>query len=136
METFNLFISHSWRHGDTYDRLINLLRQRSYFDFKDYSVPKDDPIHNAPTSSQLREAIKDRMRTCGVVLIMCGVYATYSKWINEEMDLTKNGFSRPKPIIGIKPRGYERLSTVVQEAADELVGWNTESIIDAIRKLG
>ena len=26
MKTYNLFISHSWRYADQYDRLINLLR--------------------------------------------------------------------------------------------------------------
>ncbi len=136
MRTYNLFISHSWSYRDAYDGLISLLRGKPYFRFKDYSVPKDDPIHNAPTVTQLREAIKNQMQPCSVVLIMAGVYATYSKWIHEEIDLAKKGFTSPKSIIAIKPRGSERLSTVVQEAANKIVGWNTDSIVEAIRELG
>ena len=136
MRTYNLFISHTWSYGDAYDRLINLLRLRRYFRFKDYSVPKYDPIHDAPTVTQLRKAIKNQMQPCSVVLIMAGIYATYSKWIQEEIDLAKNGFSSSKPIIAIKPRGSEKRSSIVREAVAKTVGWNTDSIVAAIRELG
>ena len=92
MKTYNLFISHSWRYTDAYERLIRLLRNRPYFAFRDYSVPKDDPIHGANNDAQLRKAIRDQMTPCHVVLIMAGVYSTYSKWINIEIDLAKGGF--------------------------------------------
>ena len=38
-----------------------LLRAKSYFEFADYSVPRDDPIHNARTVSKLRQAIRNKM---------------------------------------------------------------------------
>ena len=62
MRTYHLFISHSWNYGDQYDRLINLLQERSYFEFKDYSVPQDDPIHNAGTAADLTESIVGAIR--------------------------------------------------------------------------
>ena len=136
MKTYNLFISHSWRYVDTYTRLVALLKERPYFDFKDYSVPPNDPIHNAANETNLRMAIRAQMMPCHVVLIMAGVYATYSKWINIEIDLAKKGFSTAKPIIAIRPRGAERVSTTVSAAADKIVGWNTESVVSAIRELG
>ena len=75
------------------------------------------------------------MRLCHVVLILAGVYATYSKWINIEIDLAKEGFTHAKPIIAIRPWGNERISERVQLAADRVVGWNTESVVGAIRDL-
>ena len=136
MKTYNLFISHSWSYSENYDRLISLLNSRTYFSFRDYSVPKDDPVHDADNEDELREAITNHMRPCHVILIMAGVYSTYSKWIKEEIDIAKNGFSSPKPIIAIKPWGNTNMSTVVTEAADEIVNWNTESIVAAIRRQG
>ena len=44
---YNLFISHSWTYGDSYDRLIEMLDDAPNFYYKDYSVPKNSPIHNA-----------------------------------------------------------------------------------------
>ncbi len=134
MRTHNLFISHSWTYADQYDRLVNLLSERSYFSFKNYSVPKDDPIHNVGTDAQLREAIRRQMVPCGVVLILAGVYASYSKWIDIEIKLAE-GFQQGKPIIAIEPWGSQRTSARVKQAADRIVKWNTESVVKAIREL-
>ena len=133
MRTFNVFISHSWTYGDAYDRLVNLLQARPDFQFRNYSVPRDDPIHNARTDAELREAILRQMTPCSAVLILAGVYATYSKWINIEIDLAKRGFMYPKPIVAIRPWGSQRTSVPVREAADIEVGWNTESVVSAIQ---
>lgn len=76
--TYSIFLSHSWSYGDTYEKLMNLLKDRPYFSFKDHSVPKNDLIHNAPNSQELYDAIKRQITPCHVVLVMAGVYATYS----------------------------------------------------------
>ena len=136
MRTFNLFISHSWAYSDAYNRLIGLLDRRSYFSFRDYSVPKGDPIHDAGADAQLRQAIRNHMSPSSVVIILAGVYASYSKWINIEIDLAQNGFVYSKPILAVRPRGNVRIFSVVSRAADEIVSWNTESVVAAIRRLG
>ena len=135
MPTHHLFISHSWNYSGQYENLIQLLRQRAYFDFRDYSVPRNSPIHDAGTDAQLREAIRKQMAPCGVVLVLAGVYATYSKWIDKEIQLAKNGFASPKPIVAIEPWGSEKTSAQVKLAAARVVGWNTESVVRAIREL-
>lgn len=38
-----------------------------------------------------------------------------------------------KKIIAIEPWGAERTSVIVKFAADQVVKWNTDSIISAIR---
>ncbi|MFV1654376.1 MULTISPECIES: TIR domain-containing protein [unclassified Phaeobacter] len=131
---YNLFISHSWAYGDAYDKLSAMLRAAPRFEYKDYSVPKNDPIHNAPNAALLRKAISDQMRYASVVLIMAGKYATYSKWINEEIKLAQTAFPTKKPIIAITPWGAQQISSTVRDAADEIVGWSTSSIADAIRR--
>lgn len=134
MKQYNIFISHSWAYGDAYDKLIKMLNDDPRFSFKDYSVPKDDPIHNAPNSAQLSKAIQDQMRFCDVIIILAGVYSTYSSWINKEIDIAK-GFTNPKPILAIEPWASEKTSTVVKDNADKIVKWNTSSIVSGIRDL-
>lgn len=130
---YNLFISHSWSYGDQYSRLVELLNAAPNFEYKNYSVPKDNPIHNAPYDWQLRAAIKEQMSHASCVLVLAGVYSTYSKWINIELDLAQTGFNTPKKIIAIEPWGLERTSTVVKTSANTIVKWQTSSIIKAIR---
>ncbi len=133
-KTYYIFISHSWSYTDAYEKLKNLLDKRPYFIYADYSIPKDDPVHTA-SDRVLYEAILNKMRPCHIVLVMAGVYSTYSKWINKEIQAAKKGFLNPKPIIGIKPWAQTNVSSVVAQNADKLVGWNTESIVSAIRDI-
>jgi MTH538 TIR-like domain (DUF1863). len=116
-----------------YERLLNLLNQDTNFSYKNYSVPRNDPIHNAVNQQQLKDAIKNQMSYASCVLVLAGVYSTYSKWINIEIDLAKNGFSTPKKIIAIQPWGAERTSSTVKDAADMIVNWQSSSIIQAIK---
>ncbi|MBU3668917.1 MAG: molecular chaperone Tir [Candidatus Taylorbacteria bacterium] len=134
MRHYNIFISHSWAYGDAYDKLIKMLDDDPRFNYKDYSVPKDDPIHDAPNSYALSQAIQNQMRFCDVIIILAGVYSTYSDWINKEIALAK-GFTNPKPILAIEPWASEKTSSVVKNNADKIVKWNTSSIVNGIREL-
>ena len=87
--TYNLFISHSWSYSDAYEKLIKLLDSAPYFSYKNFSVPKNDQIHNAPNQALLYEAIKRQIAPTHVVLILAGVYATYSKWIDKEIRIAR-----------------------------------------------
>lgn len=132
MNTHNLFISHSWKYGNQYDNLITLLQNRPFFSFKNHSVPESNPITGARTDKQLEQAIENKVRSSSVVVIMTGVYSTYSKWINKEIMIAKR---LGKPILAVKPYGSINMSTTVREAADEICNWSTESVVSAIRRL-
>ncbi|CAI8924589.1 MULTISPECIES: TIR domain-containing protein [Pseudomonas] len=131
MQTYHLFISHSWNYPHAHDNLVRLLNARPDFTYKNFSVPPDKPIVGAKTDKQLEEAIEDKIRPCSAVLIMAGMYSTYSKWINKEIEIAKR---MGKVIIAIKPFGAERISKVVRDAAHSECAWNTNSIISAIRQ--
>ncbi len=134
--TYNLFISHSWAYEDAYTKLVKMLDDASYFSYRNHSVPKNDPVHNAPNQAALRQAIQNRMNGCHAILIMAGVYSTYSKWINEEINLANNSFTISKPIVAIEPWDSEKTSKIVKDNADIVVGWNTSSIVAGIREVG
>ena len=133
LKSRSLFISHSWSYGDAYQKLVAKLDAAPNFQYKNYSVPRNDPVHNAPNVAALYNAIKNQMVFCDVVLIMAGKYATYSKWIRREIQIAKTDYT--KPVVGIRPWASEQVSSVVSDAADRLVGWNTSSIVSAIRAL-
>ncbi len=132
MKTYNLFISHSWSYGNQYTGLTSLLQNRPFFSFKNYSVPESNPIIGARTDKQLEIAIENKVRASSVVVIMAGVYSTYSKWINKEIEIAKR---LGKPILAVKPYGSSNISTTVREAANEICNWSTESVVSAIRRL-
>ena len=130
MSTYNLFISHSWTYSSQYNGLVSLLNQYPYFSYKNYSVPKDDPIHHANNDRQLKAAIRRQMEPASCVLILAGVYSSYSKWINIEIELAQE---MGKKIIAVEYWGSQHTSVVVKNAASEVVKWNSVSIVRAIR---
>jgi hypothetical protein len=60
------------------------------------------------------------------------MYAHYSDWMLAELRIASR---MGKPIIGVIPQCQERVPQAIQNIADELVGWNTHSIVSAIRRL-
>lgn len=99
--------------------------------YRDYSVPSTKPILFS-TDKELASSIESKIIMSSVVIIMAGVYSTYSTWINKEIEFAQKW---NKPIIAVEPYGAERTSSVVKNAADVVCGWNTLSIVNAIDKL-
>ena len=132
LTTYRLFISHSWAYSDAYERLVKLFNAHPNFKWVDYSVPRNDPIHNALNDTALYGAIKEQMRFVNCVVMLAGVYSTHSKWINKEIELAKFVFS--KPLIAVQPWGAERTSKIVKNNADAIVKWQGTSIVSAIRQ--
>jgi len=94
---------------------------------RNYSVPKNDPIHNATSDRQLREAIYAQISRSHVVVIPTGMYAQYSKWIQKEIEGAQ---LYQKPILAVNPWGQHRKSSVVANAAAKLAGWNSKSVVE------
>lgn len=68
-----------------------------------------------------------------VVIILGGMYAAHSAWIEYEIKEAKR---LNKPIIGVRPWGQERTPQIVQDASwVPLVGWNSASVVSAVRQL-
>lgn len=130
MRNYHIFISHSWSYSDAYEKLKNLL-DKTGLTYSDYSVPKDDPIHNAPNEKALKNAIQKQIAPCSCVIILAGVYSTYSDWIDNEITIAKQ---MGKPIIAIEPWGSEKTSTTVKNNADIIIKWQSSSLKDAIIK--
>jgi hypothetical protein len=131
----HVFISHAWSYSVHYDTLADWIFNDNWsfgqasVDFRDYSVPRHDPIHNANNDAQLRAALHDKISRSHVIVIPTGMYANYSKWIQKEIDGAE---AYRKPILAVNPWGAQRTSSVVANAATKLVGWNKETVVRGI----
>ncbi len=134
LKTYGLFISHAWRYSDDYYRLVNMLDAAPYFQWRNYSVPEHDPVldpDDPDDQESLVKELKQQIRPVNCVLVLSGMYVAHSFWIQTEIDIATD---LEKPIVGIRPRGQERVPQAVSSVAKEMVGWNTDSIVEAIRK--
>lgn len=128
---YRIFISHAWKYNDDYYRLNELLKEAPNFLYANYSVPEHDPV-DANNNTKLREELRQQIRPVEVVIILGGMYVAYSDWIQFEIDFAED---LDKPILGIRPWGAAKMPKAVQDVADKIVGWNTSTIVSAIRDL-
>jgi len=130
LKTYRTFVSHAWTYNEDYYRLLKMLTGAPYFKWQNYSVPEHDPLHTR-TKKELEQALYNQIRPVNIVIVLAGMYVPYRDWIQKEINIASE---MNKPIIGIRPRGSERVPLSVQTAAKEMVGWNTSSIVSAIRR--
>ena len=135
--TYNLsiFISHSWQYSVHYEKLRGWIfdEQWTYggvnLNFKNTSVPMDNPIHYAPNAQTLQNVIYALILQSNIVIVPTGMYSTYSEWIEKEL---KGAEKHDKPILGVNPWGQQRASGIVQRRATKIVGWNRQSVVKGI----
>jgi len=133
-KTYNIFISHAWRYSDDYKRLVNLLNKAPRFEWRNYSDPRHDPVIDPNTDvghREMKKELDEQIRPVNCVIVISGMYVAYRYWIQTEIDIATR---YRKPIIGVRPRGQERIPQAVQDVAEEIVGWNTDSIVSAVRR--
>jgi len=126
---YKIFISHSWQYTDTLEALRNLINSRGYFSATYEESTRDKPI-NSDDESYVKRRLAQKISDSDIILALAGVYASHSSWMEWELD---KAIELGTPIVGVIPRGQERISTVVSSRSVTDVRWNTESIIAAIR---
>lgn len=129
---YNVFISHSWTHDDHYRRIEDFLDEVQSLQWQNHSVPSTDPLP-VETDEALEDALRNQMRTAAVVIVSAGMYTAHSTWIERELDLADE---LGKPVVAIIPHGADRRPQTVLDAADEVVGWQQSSLIDALATYG
>jgi Thoeris protein ThsB, TIR-like domain len=128
---YRLFISHAWDYHESYNRLVEMLNNAPNFIYSNYSVPKSEGFKRM-SAADLRQQLKNQINPTQCAIILGGMWVSHSDWIQFEID---HAATVNKPILGIKPWGAERMPQALTNAAKEIVGWNTDSIVSAIRRL-
>lgn len=129
-KVYNVFISHSWSHVDDLVRLRSLLNKRGYFNVEFKEVAPMDAI-NSRNSDYIKRVLRDKITQSDIVIGMAGVYASHSDWMEWEMSIAN---SHDIKVIGVVPRGNINISQIVRKYAVDIVRWDTESIVNAIRR--
>lgn len=132
LKNYHILISHSWNYSMHYSMVRDWLNDAKFFTWSDYSVCCDNPLE-VNDQFELREKLTNRISLASCIIVLAGMYASYSKWIDFEINTAK---SRIKPIIAVKPWGQEKVPIKIQNECSILVGWNSMSVIQAVRDNG
>lgn len=137
MGTYHLFISHAWKYSDDYERVVKWLESAQSIgrlDWKNYSDPKSDPIFEPDErvkKQKMKEQLRRQISLSSVVIVIAGMYAhaNNSEWIDFEID---TAIEMGKHIICLRLWSQQRLPEKISNCAHNNVGWNYESLVQAI----
>lgn len=137
METFisfDLFISHTWHNSIEYMRIVEILKEAPHFYWRNYSSWEKDPIINMNSEfgkTSLTQELEAQIKHVNLLIICADLYVTNPYWIEKEIDLAEK-FN--KPVIVVKPYANEPTPTFLSTNAKTVVTWETNAIVDAVKK--
>lgn len=84
LKTYDLFISHAWKYNEEYYQIISFLGNATNFKYRNYSVPKHDPLINPNTEigrNKLKELLDKQIKPVNCVLVVAGMYVAQRYWL-------------------------------------------------------
>lgn len=127
--TYALFISHGWKFDESFKDLCSVLGEIEDFRWRNHSIA--EPAEDAGDIPRLRERIRQQIKPAQAVLILAPTYKARSDWVGFEITCAKQ---LNKPIIAVKGPEDDDLPPRLSVAADEVVAWDGDEIVAAIRK--
>lgn len=137
METFtsfDLFISHTWQNSVEYMRIVEMLNEAPHFYWRNYSSWEKDPIINLNSEygkARLNQELEAQIKHVNLLIICADLYATNPYWIEQEIAIAAK---LNKSFIVVKPYSDEQTPVVLSLHAKAVVKWETNSIVEAVKK--
>lgn len=126
----NVFISHIHEDDEGIKEIKRLAGEHGMI-FKDASITADKP-NSAKSEDYIKyEILAPRIKGAGVLVVYVSRDTKDSPWVDWEIEHAQR---LGKRIVGIWAYGEKdcELPKPLEDYADAVVGWNGESIIDAI----
>lgn len=117
---YKLFITQLKEDDEENIRFKERLDQAYDFQWENYSQPGD--------TSQVD--IKNQINEAEVVILLSGLYSLYPHHLEQVVEISQE---LKKPLVIIRPYGMENVPLELEEKAQEVVGWNSPCIVDAIK---
>lgn len=129
-EIRNVFISHIHEDDDGLPKLKDLAAKHG-LQIRDASITSDKPNRAKNEDYIKQEILKPNIKWAGTLAVYVSPDTWKSKWVNWEIE---QAHKLGKRIIGIWQYGSKdcKMPEALEEYGDAMVGWNGESIVDAI----
>ena len=126
----NAFVSHIHEEENDVPRLKNLMAQHG-MTARNYSITSDK-FNNAKNEHYIKtQILGPQIEQCSVLIVTVAPGTKDSEWVNWEIEYANK---LGKRIVGVWQWGAKNceLPEALEKHADAVVGWNGESIIDAV----
>ena len=127
-DLINVFVSHYHEDEDNIERMKDLLGDD--YSIRNYSVTSEK-YNNASNKEYIQSLLRPLINQASTFICLIGPNTHDSEWVNWEVE---QAFKQGKRIIGVYLWGAKDsdIPPALEDAADAMVGWNHDTILDAI----
>lgn len=127
-DLINVFVSHYHEDEDNIKRMKDLLGDD--YSIRNYSVTSEK-YNNASNKEYIQSLLRPLINQASTFICLIGPNTHGSEWVNWEVE---QAFKQGKRIIGVYLWGAKDsdIPPALEDAADAMVGWNHDTILDAI----
>jgi len=125
-----LYAVHGWEKDEDYVRLFEYLESADKFYYRSLSDP-DAHSTQAPGVAARRTLINDALKQAECVVCTAGTWERYNDWARFTVETAR---SLDIPVVVVEHFGPKNMDIRLKGHASETVGWDSRSIVDAIRR--
>ncbi len=127
-DLINVFVSHYHEDEDNIKRMKDLLGDN--YSIRNYSVTSEK-YNNASNKEYIQSLLRPLINQASTFICLIGPNTHDSEWVNWEVE---QAFKQGKRIVGVYLWGAKDsdIPPALEDAADAMVGWNHDTILDAI----
>lgn len=125
-----VYAVHGWHRDDDYVRLFEYMESADNFFYKACSDPDARSAEGDGTAAR-RTLITESLKNAECVLCSAGTWERFNDWARftvekaRELDL---------PVVALEHFGPRDMDIRLKGHAEEVVGWDSRSIVDAVRR--
>lgn len=126
-----IFTAHSWREDENYLRVFDYLESARDFRY----VNTSRPLHNVAQMDERGANVEMRYQidAAEIVIIPAGLYAQDAGMASF---IAQHAVAAGKPVLVMTQFGTGgRIPQVLGNAANQVIGWDERSMVDAVRRL-
>jgi hypothetical protein len=125
-----VYAVHGWQKDEDYVRLFEYLESAGNFFYQAMSDPDAPPPQGDGVAAR-RTLINELLRESECVICMAGTWERYNDWSRFTVDAAR---ALDLPVIAIEHFGPKNMHIQLKALAEETVGWDSRTIVDAIRR--
>jgi hypothetical protein len=125
-----VYAVHGWHKDEDYVRLFEYLESAGNFYYRAMSDP-NAPLPQGDGVAARRTLINEALKNSECVICMAGTWERYGDWSRFTVDAAR---ALDLPIVAIENFGPKNMHIQLKAQAAETVGWDSRTIVDAIRR--
>jgi hypothetical protein len=125
-----LYAVHGWHQDEDYARLFEYLESADNFFYRALSDPAAQSPQGDGTAAR-RTLISEALKHAECVVCPAGTWDRFNDWARFTVESAR---SLDIPVVAIEHFGPKNMDVRLKGHAAEVVGWDSRSIVDAIRR--